>query len=86
MHTRKDNATCSTRAASETSNLTDEIQAKRSTGKAPKTPNTRATPETEPIDFPPDEEPIDYAMNGMPQDYGPYPEYWDDPEFHDQQL
>ena len=75
-----------TQSTYETSNLTDEIQAKRSTGKAPKTPNTRATQETESIDFPPAEEPINYVMNGMPQDYGSYPEYWDDPEFHDQQL
>ena len=75
-----------TQSTYETSNLTDEIQAKQSTGKAPKTPKPRAIPETETIDFPPDEEPIDYVMNEMPQDYGPYPEYWEDPESHDQQL
>ena len=75
-----------TQSTHETSNLTDEVQAKRSTGKATKTPNTRATPETGSTDFPSDEEPIDYAMNGMPQEYGPYPKYRDDPESHYQQL
>ena len=73
-----------TQSTYETSNLTEEIQAKRSIGKAPKTPKPR--PETETIDFPPDEEPIDYVMNGMPQDYGQYPDFRDDPESHDQQL
>jgi hypothetical protein len=75
-----------TQSTYETSNLTDEIQAKRSTGKAPKTPKPRATPETEAIDFPPDDEPIAYVMNGMPQDYGQYPDFRDDPDSHDHQL
>ena len=72
-----------TQSTYETSNLTEETQAKRSIGKAQKTP-TKPTPIEESIDFAPAEETIDYEIHGMPHDYGSYPEYRDDPD--DDQL
>ena len=65
-----------TQSTYETSNLTEEIQAKRSIGKAQKThTSNKTTPTEESIDFAPVEKTIDYEMNGMPHDFGPYPEY-----------
>ena len=63
----------------ETSNLTEEIQAKRIIGKAQKTPTSnKTTPIEKSIDFAQVDETIDYEMNEMPHDYGPYPEFRDD--------
>ena len=71
----------------ETRHLTIETQAKRQTGKVPKTPTTTrmAIPE-ETIDYAPEEETIDYEMNGIPHSYGAFPEFRDDPDDDDPLL
>ena len=65
-----------TQSSYETRHLTVETQAKRQTGKVPKTPTTtRPTTPEETIDYAPVDETIGYEMNGVPHDYGPYPEF-----------